>query len=223
VLKYVGTSGDDNITVSRVTNAPIPRTTRYIVVINSDGSIRTIDGAPDGPLLNPPGKSKAGEAFLGSYIRIQRGATDYFVDASAITGVEVFGGDGDDKITAANNLKLSTTLHGGIGDDTLVGSRRADHLLGDDGSDYLFGGRGLSTENVLDGGDGADTVVASSKMDEIIGPPDTTDDRVIVLLRRVNSVPPQAKSIFAGNYVQDKPRVVGIGNPTISHSNVHRS
>lgn len=214
VIQVAGTSDNDVITVSRTSNSPIPRTSRYFAVINPDGSIRYSAGSVDGPLLNPKlkeGESPAGLLFLGKYIHVNRGAIDFFVDAKSISGVEVFAGGGDDKVTAANNLKLGTTLHGGEGDDTLLGSIRSDHLLGDDGADYLFGGRGLSSDNVLNGGEGDDTVVASSKRDEVVGPPDSKKDRVIVLTRPLNSVPSLAKSIFAANYIQEKPPVTIVG------------
>lgn len=217
VVQVTGTGGDDVITISRTSNAPIPQTSRYFAVIDSDGSTRYSAGSFDGPLLNPKpegGEPAAGLVFLGKYIHVHRGATDYFVDARSITGVEVFAGGGDDKVTAANNLKLATTLHGGDGDDTLLGNVRGDHLFGDDGADYLFGGRGLSLDNVLNGGTGDDTVVASSKRDKIVGPPDSENDRVIVLRRRLNSVPSLAKSIFAGNYVQVVPPLAQTGYVT---------
>ena len=64
----------------------------------------------------------------------------------------VLGGAGDDFIA------IGHTIHGGGGNDTLVGSTRDDQLFGDGGNDDLNGGRG---KDHLEGGAGDDTLRSS--------------------------------------------------------------
>jgi Ca2+-binding RTX toxin-like protein len=64
----------------------------------------------------------------------------------------VLGGAGDDFIA------IGHTIHGGGGNDTLVGSTRDDQLFGDGGNDDLNGGQG---KDHLEGGAGDDTLRSS--------------------------------------------------------------
>jgi hypothetical protein len=67
--------------------------------------------------------------------------------------------DGKPHIFAAYAAKKDDTIHGGPGDDMLLGWSGADKLLGGPGNDVLFGEYGPDT---LWGGPGADIFVASS-------------------------------------------------------------
>jgi Ca2+-binding RTX toxin-like protein len=89
----------------------------------------------------------------------------------AITGIAVFGGAGNDKVTidqVNGGITLPATLVGGNGMDTLtgaagndllVGGNDDDVLVGGDGNDTLIGGGG--TDN-LDGGAGTNVLVADN-------------------------------------------------------------
>lgn len=78
------------------------------------------------------------------------------------TGGEVFGLDGDDKLTGGSGDDTLTggsgidELFGGIGDDELFGGTGDDFLTGGTGSDILTGGIGSDT---LTGGEGSDTFI----------------------------------------------------------------
>ena len=50
------------------------------------------------------------------------------------------------------------TLHGGSGNDILIGQRGDDRLHGDDGEDELIGGLG---NDFLDGGQGIDILIGT--------------------------------------------------------------
>lgn len=71
----------------------------------------------------------------------------------------VHGGAGDDHLVGSPN---SDGLNGLGGDDTLIGGLSADDLNGGDGNDTL---RGNAGDDFLDGEDGDDTVVAASSPD----------------------------------------------------------
>lgn len=70
--------------------------------------------------------------------------------------VDMSGDAGNDVLTAATavqNGELAGTriLHGGLNNDSLIGSASVDNLLGDDGNDTVFGGDG---NDILNGGRG---------------------------------------------------------------------
>jgi Ca2+-binding RTX toxin-like protein len=73
------------------------------------------------------------------------GGNDTFVvNDLAYTGVEVVefdGGEGNDLFDASNS-SVKVKAEGGVGNDTLIGSRFADTIIGGDGVDTLTGGKG---------------------------------------------------------------------------------
>jgi Ca2+-binding RTX toxin-like protein len=77
--------------------------------------------------------------------------------------VVVSAGDGNDVInawSAGDNLALE--IHGGAGDDTIVGSRGFDFLLGEAGNDVVYGGPGLSFDVILGGAGYGDQLYAGA-------------------------------------------------------------
>jgi Ca2+-binding RTX toxin-like protein len=74
-------------------------------------------------------------------------------DAMGMTGLELQGGNLDDRL--ANQTSLPARLSGDAGQDVLRGGSGADTLLGGDGVDGLVGGDGNDTE---DGGPGDDAI-----------------------------------------------------------------
>lgn len=80
---------------------------------------------------------------------------------SGITGKVIVYAQGGNDIIVANILSLPTELHGGDGDDVLVGGKGADWLDGGAGNDILLGG----TESV----DGADTLLGGLGNDMLYG------------------------------------------------------
>lgn len=63
-------------------------------------------------------------------------------------------------------IGVDTYMHGGDGNDRLVGDYRTDLLFGGNGNDLLFGGWG---DDLLVGGDDFDLLVASFGDDLLIG------------------------------------------------------
>lgn len=73
----------------------------------------------------------------------------------------LYGGDGDDVISAGQHAYNSDELHGGLGNDTLQVAAGANGLFGDEGDDLLTAGSGgmyHGPSDYLDGGDGNDTL-----------------------------------------------------------------
>jgi len=105
-------------------------------------------------------------------------------DATGLTGVAIFGGNGEDRLTVQKDMTLPATLwggnakdilNGGAGDDVLNGDEGKDALTGGDGADSLTGGRGndkiygLDGNDTLSGGKGGDVVVGGAGDDTLSG------------------------------------------------------
>lgn len=112
-----------------------------------------------------------------------------------VTQLVVNGGDGSDKISA--NTAVNTSLNGGTGNDTLIGSNLTDIFVGGDGNDSLvgnggadkfFGGAGNDT---LSGGAGNDTLFGGTGNDSIVG---NDGDDVIITIGGGT-----ASTLFGGN------------------------
>jgi Ca2+-binding RTX toxin-like protein len=107
-----------------------------------------------------------------------------FDPAEVTNGVEIFGGNGRDRLSVHKDLTLAGKLWGGNGKDTLNGGAGADVLDGDEGKDALTGGLGadsisggrgndtiygLSGEDVLSGGKGHDVLMGGTDDDTLSG------------------------------------------------------
>jgi Ca2+-binding RTX toxin-like protein len=88
--------------------------------------------------------------------------------SNGVLRIAVYGGDGDDKIS--NFTGIQSALHGGSGNDTVVGSTGRDFLAGEEGDDRLYGGSGV---DYLAGGDGNDYLDAGPGNDYLDGGPGT--------------------------------------------------
>ncbi len=82
-----------------------------------------------------------------------------------LTGVNVHGGDGNDKLTLNAEVPLTATFYGDNGNDTLRGGNYNDTLYGNDGNDTLYGSLG---DDYLDGGAGSDTLNGQDGNDILI-------------------------------------------------------
>lgn len=93
-------------------------------------------------------------------------------DAVLIEGIEVSGGDGDQRLLGRAG---ADTLDGGDGADTLLGGRGADLGIGGLGDDLLLGGygrdmlRGGAGNDTVNGGVGDDTLEGEDGADLLIG------------------------------------------------------
>jgi Ca2+-binding RTX toxin-like protein len=116
-------------------------------------------------------------------VHVDAGGDDDTVNLTyASRPAEVFGGAGDDTVTApggsdalfGNGGGAASTLWGGDGNDSLLGGNHNDNLFGEAGNDTLFGDRGYDS---LHGGPGADTWRPSRGRDnDFHGDLETRDD-----------------------------------------------
>ena len=161
-------------------------------------------------------------AAAGGVITVNRQATTLAADDNA--HIVVNAGDGADTVDAsalAPTDYSTLTVHGGNGDDLLVGGSDSDVLLGDGGNDRVVGFKGIDH---LSGGDGNDVLVwnngdgtdvmdgdAGADAVEINGAPTAGDIFTAaphagrVLFQRTNLVP------FAVDFSAERLGVNGLG------------
>ncbi|MEO0803170.1 MAG: family 16 glycosylhydrolase [Cyanobacteria bacterium J06642_2] len=89
--------------------------------------------------------------------------TDTFANIEQIT---LGGGDSANHINASDYTLSNLFLHGGEGNDTLLGGAEDNYLYGDGGEDELYGGRGRDR---IFGGDGRDVLNGGMGYDELLG------------------------------------------------------
>jgi Ca2+-binding RTX toxin-like protein len=87
-----------------------------------------------------------------------------------IDRIVVYGQAGNDSIVVSDDVKQTSELYGGDGNDTLAGGGGDNILVGGDGNDLLSGGRG---RNLMIGGAGKDELRGGCRGDILIG--GTTD------------------------------------------------
>jgi Ca2+-binding RTX toxin-like protein len=85
---------------------------------------------------------------------------------SGMARVIVYGGAGNDRITADPRLNIGVIFFGGDGNDTLAGGAGNDILVGGNGNNTLAGGGGM---NLLIGGSGSNTLKGSKLGDILVG------------------------------------------------------
>jgi Ca2+-binding RTX toxin-like protein len=81
------------------------------------------------------------------------------LDATVSDPANLFGGDGDDRLTGALR---NDYLSGGPGNDVLTGNAGNDKLIGGDGNDAMLGG---ANNDTLDGGAGSDSFSGADGLD----------------------------------------------------------
>lgn len=86
--------------------------------------------------------------------------------ASKVNSISLDAGDGNDKVTIARQLKVTTGILGGGGNDTLNGGSGMDLIEGGDGDDLIHGGAG---NDLLYGDGGNDTLLGQAGNDTIGG------------------------------------------------------
>lgn len=93
---------------------------------------------------------------------------------SAVTGIDILAGSGNDSVTVTGDA-IPATLLGGLGDDTLNGGAAADSIGGGMGNDVVAGGGGNDTlragqgNDSLRGGMGNDIVFGGQGNDTLRG------------------------------------------------------
>ena len=82
-----------------------------------------------------------------------------------VSEVHVFGGDGDDDLTADRRLSIPVRMFGGAGNDKLRGGTQDDYLDGGAGRDRIYGQQG---DDILIGGLGRDRLRGGDDEDLLI-------------------------------------------------------
>ncbi|MBX3413332.1 MAG: trypsin-like serine protease [Pirellulales bacterium] len=141
-------------------------------------------GLPD--LVEVDGGAGAGDKLVvidaparNAVIVVASTAASGVIGATALEAIEMFGGEGNDWLE--NQTDIPSTLHGGRGNDTLIGGSAADQLRGDpdhnvgdgaEGRDVIHGNGGddLIYADGLDGSEGgADYITGGEGADTIFG------------------------------------------------------
>ncbi|MCH4542596.1 hypothetical protein MKS82_21335 [Ochrobactrum sp. A-1] len=169
--------------------------------IYSDGNLGSIDGGEGTDTLSVNFDDVArGFTFdAASYTTIEKFNLDV---RSATTGAQIFGGDGDDRITSSETFREgfsgNDTYDGRGGNDYIYGASGSDNLLGGDGDDELNGGEGSDRllggagSDILTGGSGADTFIWDDESVQSGGLDRVTDFNVdggdVLLFRGVDTI-----------------------------------
>ena len=95
----------------------------------------------------------------------------------AVRRIRVAAEAGNDTIYIANNVRQTTELSGGLGNDSIFGSAQEDLILGGDGDDRLVGNQGVDRivagagNDRIEGGEGADFLYGGLGNDGMAGGP----------------------------------------------------
>jgi Ca2+-binding RTX toxin-like protein len=96
-------------------------------------------------------------------------------DPKTTTRITINTSDGNDVIQASDRIRVPLEIHGGNGNDSIIGGAREDSLFGDAGNDTLRGGAksdvlvGGDDEDVLFGNDGRDVLIGGDGVDHLYG------------------------------------------------------
>jgi Ca2+-binding RTX toxin-like protein len=126
-------------------------------------------------------------AANGSRVSVNGSEPDFSIDIGTTEKLVVNAKGGDDSFSATGDLPASIhlTVNGGAGNDTILGSNRADELLGGDGNDFIDGNQGDDLilmgsgddSSQVDPGDGNDVLNGQAGTDKIIfNGSDSSDD-----------------------------------------------
>ena len=169
--------------------------------IYSDGNLGSIDGGErtDTLSVNFDDVARGFTFDAASYTTIEKFNLDV---RSATMGAQIFGGDGDDRITSSETFREgfsgNDTYDGRGGNDYIYGASGSDNLLGGDGDDELNGGEGSDRllggagSDILTGGSGADTFIWDDESVQSGGLDRVTDFNVdggdVLLFRGVDTI-----------------------------------
>src|SRR3954470_11186396 len=115
----------------------------------------------------------------GTRVRFDRiNPAPFSIDIGTSENLTLNANGGDDTFTGSNGLAtlIQTTVDGGTGNDTLLGTNGADFLLGGDGNDFADGNQGNDVALLgagddtfqWDPGDGSDTIEGQAGSDAML-------------------------------------------------------
>jgi Ca2+-binding RTX toxin-like protein len=85
---------------------------------------------------------------------------------SALTGIYIDGGGGNDRIWVDDGVTVGAVINGGLGNDRIHGGGGSDTIHGDKGNDWLWGGSG---DDVVHGDAGNDHLFGGAGLDQLYG------------------------------------------------------
>ena len=117
------------------------------------------------------------------------GSGEFSIPRAEVARISLDGGNGDDslRIDESNGVftdTIPTTIHGGNGNDRIVGGAGAITLQGDNGDDVLIGGSGVETliggngDDSIDGNKGNDVALLGNGNDTFVWDPGDGSDTV---------------------------------------------
>jgi Ca2+-binding RTX toxin-like protein len=172
-IQVNGTAGNETFTISQAGSAPFPHQNTNSIELALGGGSDTL------PIV---GQATADAIGLGrDGISLDGGSTPDVTGIGSVENLFVAAGGGDDTVSGkqgdglGGDLRIRTTITGGVGGDTLTGGRSNDFIGGGDGSDSLKGAKGADTvsggrgNDVVSGGGGKDAVSGGAKGDLLKG------------------------------------------------------
>src|SRR3954454_12891270 len=123
----------------------------YTSVAGADGPVMTGDDASDVLTFDQSGgllrhnRFTAGDPGFNSDFDFDTVMLGDQTFSASVNKVTVNAGGGDDTVTVTVPTVVSSVIHGGAGDDTILTSDGADSLSGDAGNDLLVGAKGNDT------------------------------------------------------------------------------
>jgi hypothetical protein len=158
-------AGTYTVTVSVTDDHGTVTTTHVVTIANSVNVNGTTFAMQAGNLtVTAPAANNTIALSVGSLIVTVDGIPTKFDPVPA--SVTIDGGDGNDLITVASGITTPVIVHGGAGNDTLIGGSGNDKLNGGSGADILLGENG---NDVLVGGAGRDIIVGGDGKDALHG------------------------------------------------------
>ena len=148
--------------------------------VDGPDSTTRADGTADTHVeVNPEGSYAQGDVLTGIENVMGSSQGDVLMGNAMVN--ELYGGAGDDELTAVANTETDAgpdTLVGGSGNDTLTGSDSPDVLMGGDGHDAITAGDGNDTIN---GGAGDDVMTGAGGRDIFVFSPADGDGGDVIV------------------------------------------
>jgi Ca2+-binding RTX toxin-like protein len=168
IMKFEALGGADTVTVGDLTGTEVTR-----VEVDLNGPEQTADGQADQVTLVGSAADETLKVTFGSgTLKVTGAPAELRVTGMDVNGLDrltVNGGAGTDTIDASalSASRVTLTLNGGLGDDTILGSKGDDLIFGGDGDDTAHMGSGNDTfvwnpgddNDIIEGGTGTDTML----------------------------------------------------------------
>lgn len=145
---------------------PFPRKHEAQITRGADGSL-TIDAGDGDDDIN------VSRDPFGRGVIVNVNGEKYYLTNEEAKNLKIKGGAGNDRITVDANVRTDLELHGGAGDDTIIGGSGNDKIFGGAGNDRLAGRGG---DDEIYGGAGDDLMLGGRGNDRMFG--GTGNDRM---------------------------------------------